>query len=170
MGGKREIGGTVTAGGLLARQRLLVLLRSIPIGWATLLLIVFLLERPLLIGTAPLIGGMWIATARLGLDCAVLAATGWVVGRVSRPIPMPGVLAFAATLTLGDFSSTVGINIPWLLRLAIHTVSGESGYLDALVSTAMSQALLFGSLLAGGLLSRPSIKPVSIIADIQKLG
>jgi hypothetical protein len=168
MGGKREIGGAVTGRWLLTRQRLLILLRSIPIGWAILLLIVFLLERPLLIGTAPLIGAMWIATARLGLDCAVLAATGWVVGRLSRPISMLGILAFAATLTLGDFSSTVGINVPWLLRLAAHTMSGESSYLDSLVSTATGQTLLFGSLLAGGLLSRPSTKPVSIIADGRK--
>jgi hypothetical protein len=166
MGGKREIGGAVTGDWLLARQRLLILLRSIPIGWATLLLVAFLLERPLLIWTAPLVGAMWIATARLGLDCAVLAATGWVVGRLSRPIPMLGILAFAATLTLGDLSSTVGINVPWLLHLAVHTLSGESSYLDSLVSTATSQTLLFGSLLVGGLLSRPSTKPVSIIENV----
>jgi hypothetical protein len=166
MGGKREIGGAVSGDWLLARRRLLILLRSIPIGWATLLLIAFFVERPLLIWTAPLVGAMWIATARLGLDCAVLAATGWAVGRLSRPIPMLGGVAFAATLTLGDFSSTVGVNVPWLLRLAVHTLSGESSYLNSLVSTATSQTLLFVSLLVGGLLSRPSTKPVSIIDDV----
>jgi hypothetical protein len=148
------------------RHRLLIWLRAIPIGWGTLLLIAFLLERPLLFVTAPGIGPQWIATAKLGLDCAALAATGWVVGRLSRPSAIPGVLVFAATLTVWDFSSIVTINVPWLLRLAAHTLSGDGSYLSSLVSIAASQTLLFGSLLAGGLLSRPSTKPVSIIADV----
>jgi hypothetical protein len=151
------------------RQRLFVALRSIPIGWVTLVLLVFLLERPLLIWTVPVIGAQWIATARLGLDCAVLAATGWVVGRLGRPSSMLGVLVFAATLTVCDVSFLVEINVPWLVRLAVHSLSGDSSYLGSLVSTAVSQALLFGSLVGGGLLSRAPTKPVSIIDNTRHI-
>ena len=146
------------------RQRLWIGLRSILIGWVTLCLMVFLLERPLLIWTGPVIGAQWIATVELGLDCAVLAATGWVVGRLARPNPMLGVLTFAVTLTVWDLSLLVAINVPWLLRLAAHALSGDSNYLGSLVSTASSQALLFGSLVTGGLLSRVRARPVSIVA------
>ena len=145
--------------------RLWIWLRAIPIGWATLGLLVFLVERPLLNWTGPFIGAKWIATATLGLDCVVLAATGWVVGRLSRPGPMLGVLVFAATLMVWDLSFLVSINVPWLFRLAAHALGGDGSYLSSLVSTAASQALLFGSLVAGGVLSRPAEKPASIIAD-----
>jgi hypothetical protein len=145
------------------RQRVFSGLRSVPIGWVTLVLLVFLLERPLLIWSAPVMGAQWIATARLGLDCAVLVATGWVVGRLSRPSSMLGVMVFAATLTVWDLSSLVGINVPWLVRLVVHSLGGDDSYLGSLVSTAVSQALLFGSLVGGGLLSRAPTKPVSIV-------
>lgn len=147
-------------------RRLFIALRAILIGWATLGLLVFLVDRPLLQWTAPLIDVPWIATARLGVDCAVLVGTGWVVGRFSRPSSMLGVLVFAATLTVWDLSPIIAINVPWLLRLAIHALSGDSAYLSSLVSTSTSHALLFGCLLAGGMLSRPSSKPVSIVADV----
>ena len=138
-------------------------LRSIPIGWASLCAIVFLLERPLLRWTGPLAGAEWLATENLALDCCALAATGWVVGRLGRPIPMSCVLVFAATLTLWDLTTIVAIDIPWLLRLVVHALSGESSYFNSLVTTAASQSLLFGSLIAGGLLSRVPPKLVSII-------
>lgn len=149
----------------MARLRLLIALRSIPIGWATLGLLIFLLEHPLLHWTGPVIGAEWIATATLGLDCASLAATGWVVGRLARPSPMLGVLVFAATLTVWDLSFIIAINVPWLIRQAIHTLSGDGSYVSSLVSTAASQALLFGCLLGGGMLSRVPGKPVSIARD-----
>jgi hypothetical protein len=143
-------------------HRLFIALRAIPIGWATLGLTVFLMERPLLQWTAPFIDVEWIATARLGLDCAVLVATGWVVGRLSRPFSMTGVLVFAATLTVWDLNFLVSINVPWLLRLALHTLSGDGSYGSSLLSTGASQILLFGCLLGGGMLSRAPVKPVSI--------
>jgi hypothetical protein len=146
------------------RQRLLIGLRSIPIGWVTLCLMVFLVERPLLKWFGPVIGARWIATVELGLDCVVLIATGWVVGRLARPNSMLGLLTFAVTLTVWDISFLVAINVPWLLRLAVHALSGDSNYLGSLVSTASSQVLLFGSLVAGGLLSRARARPVSIVA------
>jgi hypothetical protein len=141
-------------------------LRAIPIGWVTLGLLVFLVERTLLRWTGPLLGAQWIATAQLGLDCAVLVATGWVVGRLSRPNPMLGVLVFAATLTFWDLSFLVAINVPWLVRLAIHSLSGDGNYLSSLASTVGTHALLFGCLVGGGLLSRVREKPVSIVGDL----
>jgi hypothetical protein len=143
-------------------SRLWIWLRAIPIGWAALGLFVFLVERPLLRWTAPFIDVEWIATVRLGLDCVVLVATGWVVGRLSRPSSMIGVLVFAVTLTLWDLSFLVSINVPWLFRLVVHVLGGDGSYLSGLISTAASQALLFASLAGGGLLSRPAALPVSI--------
>ena len=151
----------------MMRRRLFVALRSVLIGWATLLLIALLLERPLLGWTAPILGVKWLATAALALDCANLVATGWVVGRLNRTGPIFGVLVFAATLTFSDFTPVLAINIPWLLHLAADALR-DSGYLSSLITTAVSQALLFGSLLAGGLLSRPPAKPVSIMADVPR--
>jgi hypothetical protein len=151
----------------MMRRRLFVALRSVLIGWATLLLIAFLLERPLLVWTAPLLGVRWLATAGLAFDCTALAATGWVVGRLNRASPILGVLVFAATLTFWDFTPVLAINIPWLLRLAADTLRNSS-YVSSLVTTAASQALLLGSLLAGGLLSRPPSKPLSIVARISR--
>ncbi len=141
----------------MMRRRLWVALRSVLIGWATLLFIAFLLEHPLL---------KWLATAGLALDCTALAATGWVVGRLNRTSPIFGVLVFAATLTFWDLTPLLAINIPWLFHLAADALR-DSGYLSSLVGTTATQALLFGSLLAGGLLSRPPEKPVSI-ADISR--
>ena len=148
---------------MITRRRLFVALRAIPIGWVALGLLVFMAEHPLLRWTGPLLGAQWIATAQLGLDCGVMLGTGWVVGRLSRPDPMLGVLVFAATLTFWDISFLVAINVPWLVRLVIHTVSGEGNYLSSLVSTVGTHALLFGCLVGGGLLSRVRERPVSIV-------
>lgn len=149
---------------VVTRDRLFVALRAIPIGWASLALLVFLVEHPLLRWTGPVLGAQWLATGQLGLDCGVLVGTGWVVGRLSRPYPMFGVLVFGATLTFWDISFLVAINVPWLVRLLIHTVSRDGDYLSSLFSTAGSHALLFGCLVGGGLLSRVREKPVSIVA------
>ncbi len=144
--------------------RIKVALRSIPIGWAALLTVEFLIAQPLLRFTGPLFGATWISTARLGLNCLALIATGWVIGRLARPNPMDGVLAFAATLVWWDLDSLIGINVPWFLRLTADGL-GDSRYWSSFVSTASSQAILFASLVAGGLLSRPAAKPPSIAAD-----
>ena len=150
----------------MTRPRVFIALQSIPIGWVTLGLLVYMLEHPLLSWVGPVLGAQWIATAGLGLECAAMAGTGWVVGRLARPNSMLGVLVFAATLTVWDLSFLIAINVPWLLRLVVHAVSGDSGYLDSLVTTAMTQILLFGSLVGGGLLSRAAAKPVSIVREV----
>lgn len=147
----------------MTRTRLFIALRSVLTGWATLLLLAYRLEHPLLVWVTPALGVKWLATAGLALDCTALAATGWIVGRLNRPDSLLGVLTFAATLTFWDFTPVVAVNIPWLLRLAMNGLR-DSVYLGSLLTTAVSQALLFGSLLAGGLLSRPPSKPVSIMA------
>jgi len=147
--------------------RLWIAMRSILSGWAALFLITYLLERPLLIVTAPWMGASWFPTARLGLDCTALAAAGWTVGRLHRSAPMLSVLAFAATLTFRDFGPLLGLNVPWLIRLAADAMR-DSLYLESLAATAASHVLMFGSLIAGGLLSRPAPAPVSILGRMPE--
>src|SRR5277367_4574580 len=116
--------------------------------------------RPILNATAPLFGPSWFPTARVALECTALAATGWVTGRASRS--NFDVLVFAATLVFWDFGQVLSVDIPWLLRLTINTFR-DSRYLDSLTTVAATQAFLFGSLIAGGMLSRGSHRaPVSI--------
>ena len=149
---------------MMTLSRLWIAARSILSGWAALFLITYLVERPLLIVTAHWLGASWFPTARLGLDCTALAATGWTVGRLHRSAPVLAVLAFAATLLFRDFDPLLGLNVPWLIRLAADAVR-DSIYLESLAATAASHALLLGSLIAGGLLSRPAPAPVSIVGD-----
>jgi hypothetical protein len=137
------------------RQRLLLAARSILLGWVALLLIGYVLERPLLIWIAGKLGASWFPTVRLMLDCSVLAGIGWVIGRLGRSSPILAVVAFAATLGFPDLDELVEIRVPWLLHLAIDAL-GDSRYWDSLVSTASIQAVLFGSLISGALLSRPA--------------
>ena len=127
--------------------------RAILVGWIALLLITFLVERPLLLWVVPLFGGSWFPTARLALDCLAMAATGWITGRLNRPRPVFGVLVFAATLTVWDFGPMLPMDVPWLVRLSRDAVA-DSRYIDSLVTAITTHALLFGSLIAGGLLSR----------------
>src|ERR1700733_5588317 len=90
------------------------ILLTILTGWATLLLITYLFERPLLLWTAPILGGEWFPTARLALDCCAFTATGWVVGYWNRNNAVVAVLVFAATLTLRDFNPLLPLDVPWL--------------------------------------------------------
>jgi len=145
------------------RRQLLSYARSILLGWVALLAITYMLERPLLIWTAPWVGSEWLPTARLGLNCLALASTGWIVGRGYRHAPMWCVGGFAIMLLFWDFDSELGVNIPWLIRLTADALR-DSNYLDSLATTASGQLLLFASLMLGGLLSRPRQAPASIAA------
>jgi len=78
-----------------------------------------------------------------------------------RSAPIPSVLIFAATLSFRDLDPLLAINVPWLVRLAADALR-DSRYLGSLVDTASEHSLLFGSLFAGALLSRPSRRPVSL--------
>jgi hypothetical protein len=137
----------------MGRRRLFLALRAVFVGWSTLLLIAYLLDGALR-WTAPIIGDVWLATARLTLDCFALAATGWVAGYWSRPYSFFASVVLAATLTLRDFNPLLPIDVPWLLHLAIDTWRDDR-YLESLVTTAAGQALLFGCLIAGAMLGRP---------------
>ena len=134
--------------------------RSILLGWVTLLLSGCVLERPLLWMAKP-VAVNWLPTVHLALECAVLAATGWVIGRFSRPTPQFAVLVFAATLTFLHPGQLRDVNVPWLLQLAGDALH-DSRYWPSLANTTMIHVLLFASLFAGALLSRSRETPLSI--------
>jgi hypothetical protein len=143
------------------RHRLLITARSILLGWATLFAVTYLVQRPLIVWTAPLLGAPWIPTAQLALECVALAATGWVMGHWNQLDAIRAVLVFAAMLAVWDFGLVPALNIPWLFRLIANSF-GESRYLESLVTSVVTHALLFGSLFVGARLSRPPQAPVSL--------
>ena len=145
-----------------ARERLLLAARSILLGWPTLLLNAYLVERPLLILIAGKLDPSWFQTVRLILDGSVLAATGWVIGRRGAPNPILAVAAFAVTLTLRDFGELLEIRVPWLVQLAGDALR-DPRYWDSLIYTVGVQTFLFGSLFAGALLSRRAPAALSIM-------
>ena len=49
------------------------------------------------------LGASWFPAVRLTLECAALAGTGWVIGRLNRSGPVVAALIFAATLEPWDF-------------------------------------------------------------------
>jgi hypothetical protein len=144
------------------RGRLLRLTRSLLLGWAVLLAAVYFVDPPLLRLFAKSFDASWFPTAHLALACSALAATGWIVGRASRPASLLSVSIFALTLAFWNAAGTLGIQIPWLLRLAADALH-DSRYWGSLLTTAVMQFFLFGSLFAGARLSRQaSGKPLSI--------
>ena len=145
----------------MLRGRLLIAARSILVGWAALFLLTYVIERPLLIWTAPWVGAHWVATAKLALDCLVLAATGWVIGRLHRSAPVLGVLAFVATLGFCNFDPLLEIDVPRLIRLAAGALR-DTRYWSPFATTSVQYLFLFGSLIVGALLSRPSPTPLSL--------
>jgi len=147
---------------LRVRRWLGVVVLSIAGGWATMISLTYLAERPLLLLTAPLVGAHWVATARLMLDCLKLAATGWAIGRLHRSAPLPGVLAFAATLGLFNLEAWLPLDFSGLIRLAIDAAQ-DARYWGPLVDTGAQHLLLMVSLIAGGLLSRQPQTPFSLL-------
>ena len=146
------------------RRRLLIAIQSILVGWAVLFALGYIVERPLLIWTAHLVGAQWVATAKLSLDCLTLATTGWVVGRCARSAPLFGVLAFAATLGFCSFDPLLDTNLSWLIRLGWGALR-DTRYLSLLAAPAVSYLFLFGSLFGGALLSRPLKAPFSLFDE-----
>jgi len=71
----------------MLRRWLWVVARSIAVGWAVLVVLTYLAERPLLFLAGPVVGAHWVETVGLTLDCLKLAATGWAIGRVHRAAP-----------------------------------------------------------------------------------
>jgi hypothetical protein len=142
-------------------MRFLVWARSILAGWATLLILGYAVERPLVHWVAPLFGASWIATVHLSLDGLTLTAAGWVAGRLNRAHAVLSGVVFAATLCFWDFGETLALDVPWLLRL-IGNSFHDSRFLDSLIASAETHVLLFGCLIAGAALSRAREKMVSI--------
>jgi len=138
-----------------------IVARSIGVGWAALIALFYLAERPLLLLTAPIAGPHWVATVSLSLECLKLAACGWAVGWLHRTRPLPGVLAFAATLGVFNHEGWLPLDVPELMRLALYAVH-DSRYWGSLETMASEHVLLFGSLIAGGLLSRLPQTPLSL--------
>jgi hypothetical protein len=136
--------------------------RSILLGLATLLVTAYAVEGPVLYWSAPLFGFRWIATVHLGLDCAALAAAGFITGRFNRPHSVLAAALFALTLCFWDFGGLLALNVPLPLRLVWDSLQ-DSRYFDALLTSVETHVLLFGCLFAGAMLSRPREKPVSII-------
>jgi hypothetical protein len=146
------------------RHRLLITARSILLGWAALLAVTYLFERPLLLWTAPLFGAPWLPTVQLALECAALAATGWMIGRWNQLDAVPAVLVFAVMLAVWNFGLVPTINVSWLFRLVMDSF-GDARYLESLITAAVTQALLFGSLIVGARLSRPAQPPMSLVGS-----
>jgi len=135
--------------------------RPIAAGWGALLALTYLAERPLLRLTVPWVGPRWVATASLLLGALKLAAAGWAAGRLHPRAPLRGMLAFALTLCFFSFQALLPIDVPWLARLAIDATQ-DARYWGALAGLAAQHLLWFGSLIAGGLLSRPPQAPLSL--------
>lgn len=145
----------------MLRHRLLIAAASILVGWAVVFALTYFLERPLLVWTAPIAGAHWVATVKLALDCLVLAASGWVIGRLDRSAPLPGALAFTATLAFLHLDPLLDLNLIPLIRLASAAVR-DTRYLGIWATAAVPYLFQFGSLIAGALLSRPSPAPFSL--------
>lgn len=140
---------------------------SILAGWASLFAFTYLVERPILIWTAPLVGPHWVATLKLALDCLVLAAAGWIIGRLDRSRPLPGALAFAATLAFFHFDPLLDLDVMALFSLAGYAVR-DTRYLGVLATTAVPYLFQFGSLIAGALLAHPSPAPFSLFGRNER--
>jgi len=148
----------------MLRRPLFAVPVSVLTGWAVLFALTYLVERPILIWTAPLVGAHWMATAKLSLDCLALAGTGWVIGRLQRSAPLAGALAFAVTLGFHNFDPLLEVDVVWLFRL-FENVLHEPRDFGPLSTLAVQCLFLFGSVMVGALLSRPSPVPLSIFRE-----
>jgi hypothetical protein len=128
----------------MAPNVLLTAMRSCVLGWLTLFAALFLIERPLLRWTGPILGGPWIPTAQLALECCALVAVGWLIGRWGKL----GVWIFAATLALPNFGRVPSIDFPWLFHLLLDCFQ-NARYLEPFFTSLAAHIFLFGSLFVG---------------------
>jgi hypothetical protein len=149
----------------MVARRLWAAARAIAAGWAAVLLIAILAERPLAWISARL-GPSWAPTLRLALQCGAMAAAGWIMGRLNRQAPLLTVSVFAATLGFGDFGELLGVDIPWLVRLSRDAIS-DARFLESWITTVVAHVFLFGCLFAGARLSRARAQPPSILGVIM---
>ncbi len=132
----------------MSQNGLLIAMRSCVLGWVALFAVLFLIERPLIQWTAPLLGGPWIPTAQLALECCCLAAVGWLIGRWGKL----GVWIFATTLAIPNFGRVPSIDLPWLFHLLLDCFQ-NARYLEPFLTSLARHIFLFGSLFAGAHLS-----------------
>jgi hypothetical protein len=88
-----------------------------------------------------------------------------MIGRWNRLDAIPAVLVFAAMLAAWNFGLVPAIDVPWLFRLTADSF-GNGRYLESLITAAVTQALLFGSLFVGVLLSRARERGVSLFVSV----
>jgi hypothetical protein len=86
---------------------------------------------------------------------------------VHRTAPLPGVFAFAATLGFFNLEAWLPFDFPALIRLALDALQ-DARYLDSLATLIAQHVLLLGSLIAGGLLSRPPQTPLSLFGETPR--
>jgi len=131
------------------------------LGWTVLLAITYLLERPLLQWSAPLLGASWFPTAQLAFACCALAMSGWVTGCLLRRWHgfdvIPTVFVFGAILLVWRLGPEPAIDFRWVFRLLVDSF-GNPRYLQSLITALATDALLYGSLLGGAVLSRAAEK------------
>jgi hypothetical protein len=123
------------------------------VGWGALFAFIFLIERPLLRWSGPLLGASWLPTVQLALECCGLAAAGWLIGKTGRLWGNLGVLIFAVTIALLNFGFIPLIDFPWLYHLLLDCFQ-SSRYLEAFFTSLVTHTFLFGSLFVGSHLSR----------------
>lgn len=143
------------------RHPVLISARSILFGWIALVLITYLVERPLLYLIARVLDASWVPTVQLALACLGLAATGWIMGRGNRF----DVFIFAAMLAVWNFG-LVAIDLPWLLRLLRNSFE-SSRYLESFATSLATHAFLFASLFIGAHLARAKLNRASEQAALQ---
>src|SRR5262252_1359703 len=128
----------------------MVVARAILAGWLVMAGLAFAVERPVLWVAGRWLGVQWFATERVALDCLVLAAAGWLVGRLSRASPLLSVITFAVTLCFWNLDPLLTVNVPWLIRLGVDALHDRS-YLASFANTAGLHILLLGGLTAGAI-------------------
>jgi hypothetical protein len=147
----------------------LLALRAILTGWAALFFLSYAVERPILALGYRWVGGSWWATVSVLLDCAALAACGWLVARLHRPWQIAMLVVFMLSLTPFDVGAytgqTMAPNIPWLLKLAWNVV-GDSRYLTGFLASLVTNALLMGCLWSAGRAAGPHVSRVTKIEGL----
>ena len=147
----------------------LLAIRAILIGWAALFFLSYVVERPILAFGYRWVGGAWWATVSVLLDCAALAACGWVVARLHRPWQIAMLIVFMLSLAPFDVGAytgqTMAPNIPWLVKLAGDVV-GDSRYLTGFLVSLVTNAFLMGCLWSGGRAAAPHASRITRVQGL----
>ena len=147
----------------------LLAIRAILIGWAALFFLSYVVERPILAFGYRWVGGAWWATVSVLLDCAALAACGWVVARLHRPWQIAMLMVFMLSLAPFDVGAytgqTMAPNIPWLVKLAGDVV-GDSRYLTGFLVSLVTNAFLMGCLWSGGRAAAPHASRITRVQGL----